>query len=62
MKKILNKINSDEILAEAAKILNAAFATQNMGNKYKLFQESNDLKKIAKILYKYEEMENRGDL
>lgn len=62
MKKILNKVNSEELLQMAAELLQAAFASQNMSTKYKMFNEANDLKTIAKILWKYEEMQQRGDL
>lgn len=62
MQKILKKINSDEILNEAAELLKAAFSNQNMATKYRLYQEANDLKYIAKKLYKYEEMQRRGDI
>lgn len=62
MKKILSKLNSDEVLEEAANLLQAAFQTQNMGKKYTLFQEANDLKFIAKKLFKYEKMNDQGDL
>lgn len=62
MKKLLNKISSEELLQMAAELLQAAFASQNMSIKYKMFQEANDLKAIAKIIYKYEEMQKRGDI
>lgn len=61
MKTLLKKISTDELLQEAAELLKAAFSCNNMGQKYKLYQEANDLKYIAKKLYKYEEMINRGD-
>lgn len=62
MKKLLNKVNSEELLQKAAELLQAAFSSQNMGTKYKMFNEANDLKNIAKIIYKYETMEQKGDL
>lgn len=62
MRKLLNKISSDKLLHEAAELLQAAFSSNNMAVKYNLFHEANDLKKIAGILSKYEEMQFRGDL
>jgi len=61
MQKIINKISSDECLKEATELLKVAFSSNNMGQKYRLYQEANDLKKIANILYKYELMKQRGD-
>lgn len=62
MRNLLNKITSEEITKEAAELLQAAFICKNMGKKYNYYHEANDLKKIAKILWKYEEMKARGDL
>lgn len=61
MKELLKKISSEELLKQAAEILKAAFNSNNMGLKYELFHEAEDLKKIAKILYKYELMQQKGD-
>ena len=61
MKKLLNKISSKELLEKATELLQVAFSTNNMGLKYNLFHEANDLKKIATIIYKYELMQQKGD-
>lgn len=50
-----------ELLDEATELLKVAFTSNNMAQKYKLFNEAKDLKKIATILDKYEEMRRRGD-
>lgn len=61
MKKLLKKITCNELLAEASERFKEAFAANNMTLKYNLLREGEDLKKIAKILNKYEEMFNHGD-
>lgn len=61
MKKLLNSISSEQLLKEATELLKVAFSTNNMGQRYKLFHEANDLKKIALIIYKYETMQQKGD-
>lgn len=62
MKKLLNSISSEQLLKEAAELLKAAFSANNMGLRYNLFHEANDLKKIAAIIYKYELMQQKGDI
>lgn len=54
MKKILNKINSKDVLGEAAELYEAAFSTTNLTERYKLMQEADACKKIAKELLKWE--------
>ena len=54
MKKILNKINSAELLKEAAELYQAAFSTTNLNLRYKYMQEGDSCKKIAKELIKWE--------
>lgn len=61
MRKIINKISSEDCLKEATELLKVAFASQNMAQKYRLYQEANDLKYIAKKIYKYELMIQKGD-
>lgn len=62
MKKLLLKTNTNELLQEAAELLKAAFSSNNMEQKYTLYKEAEDLKKIAKIIYKWEEMQQKMDL
>lgn len=43
-----------QLLTEAAELEKAAFETQNLQQRYKLFQEANSIRKIAKEISKWE--------
>lgn len=58
MKKLLNKVNSSELLQEAAELYKAAFSTTNMQLRYKYMREGDACKKIAKELLKWETLTN----
>lgn len=54
MKIVTSKLNSAELLKEAAEHYKAAFSTPNLQQRYKLLQEGDSLKKIARELIKWE--------
>lgn len=54
MQKILRKINSNELLADAQELYKLGRETQNLSARFKYWQEAKSLEKIAKELIKWE--------
>lgn len=62
MKNLLKKINSKELFEEARVLYDTGLQTINLGARYRYFQEAKSLEKIAKEIWKYETMQQNGDL
>lgn len=56
MKNPLKNVKTDEILEDAGTLLSASFTSTNMKEKWDLFNEAQQLKKIYKEIVKWESM------
>lgn len=54
MQKVLSKINSNDLFADAQELYNLGLQTKNTSTRYRYWQEARSLEKIAKELVKYE--------